>query len=108
MEKIVIIKGRQRECRGSLQSFTDLPLEKQKIFSSIKAKIEEILEKHVDVYVYGSHHHGYWDEYSDYDILIPEFPGVDLTKTLRETLGYGIDIQYFYKAIDIFKLQLID
>ena len=108
MEKIVIIKGRQRECRGSLQSFTDLPLEKQKIFSSIKAKIEEILEKHVDVYVYGSHHHGYWDNQSDYDVLISEYPGIDLTGILRETLGCAIDIQYFHKAIDIFKLQLID
>lgn len=107
MEKMTIIKGRQRECRGPLQSFTDLPLEKQKIFNTIKTKVEESLGKPTDVYVFGSHHHGYWDDQSDYDILIGEFPGIDLTKILRESLEYKIDILYFHRAIDIFKLQLI-
>ena len=107
MEKIIIIKGRHRTYRGGLQNFTDLPLEKQKIFNNIKAKVEEILEKPTDVYVFGSHHHGYWDDQSDYDVLLSEFPGIDLIKILRESLEYKIDVLYFHRAIDVFKLQLI-
>lgn len=108
MEKIFIVKGRERIDRGQLKNFGDLPLEKQKVFSTIKNKIEEIFEKTVDIYVFGSHHHGYWDEHSDYDILIGEIPEISLQKKIKEVLDSNVDILYFQKAIDIFKLQLID
>jgi len=103
----MIHKGRERELRGRLKSFEELPTEKQKVFKTIKDKVEEIVGKKLDVYVFGSHHHGYWDELSDYDILIDGFTGIDLQTMLKETLHYKIDVLYFHRAIDIYKLHLI-
>lgn len=102
-----IHKGRERESRGQLKSFEDLPLEKQEIFKTIKNKVVEIVGGEIDVYVFGSYHHGYWDELSDYDIVTNQNRGLDLTTKLRETLPYKIDVLYFQRAIDMYKLHLI-
>jgi predicted nucleotidyltransferase len=105
--KIFIHKGREREFRGQLNSFDELPLEKQEIFKTIKNKIVEIVGEEVDVYVFGSHHHGYWDDLSDYDIVTAQHSSLDLTRMLRETLPYKIDVMYFQRVIDMYKLHLI-
>ena len=102
-----IHKGRERESRGQLKSFDDLPIEKQEIFKIIKNKVVEIVGEEIDVYVFGSHHHGYWDELSDYDIVTNQIRGLDIITTLRESLPYKIDVLYFQRAIDMYKLHLI-
>jgi predicted nucleotidyltransferase len=91
MDKIVI-KSRERLKRGKLMSFTDLPVEKQEIFKNIKKSINEILD--TDVYVYGSHNHGYWDEESDYDVMVSTENSVNLIDKVRTEIGVKIDILF--------------
>ena len=105
--KNFIHKGREREFRGQLKSFESLPIEKQEIFKTIKNKVVEIVGEEIDVYVFGSHHHGYWDELSDYDIVIAQPIGLDIQKLLREALPYKIDVMHFQRVIDMYKLHLI-
>lgn len=65
-------KGRERPNRGLLNSFTDLPEEKQKTFRNIKKNLDEYFKKDVNVYIAGSYLYGHWDELSDYDVSIDE------------------------------------
>jgi predicted nucleotidyltransferase len=69
MERKVYIKNRERICKGVLTDFKTLPLEKQEIFLKIKETIRGIIGD-MSLYVYGSYLHGYWDEESDYDVII--------------------------------------
>lgn len=78
--------------RGRLNSFTDLPVEKQEVFKNIKKSINEVID--VDVYVYGSHNHGYWDEESDYDVMIFSENYVDLNDKVRTEVGVKTDILF--------------
>ena len=105
--KKFIHKSRERESRGQLKSFEGLPMEKQEIFKIIKNKVVEVVGQEIDVYVFGSHHHGYWDDLSDYDIVIAQPTGLDVQKILREALPYKIDVMYFQRVIDMYKLHLI-
>ena len=94
MDKIVI-KGRERLKRGELMNFTDLPVERQEIFKKIKKSINEIID--ADVYVYGSHNHGYWDEESDYDVIVSgETIGltINLTDKVITEIGVKTDILF--------------
>lgn len=88
----IIIKGRERNYIGRLAKFTDLPMYKQDIFKRIKTEIN----KHINanVYVFGSHNHGYSDEHSDYDVFIESDETLDLTNILRETVGVKVDIMF--------------
>lgn len=88
------VKNRLRTFKGKLKDFNDLPIDKQKIFINIKEKINEILGKKVEIYIYGSYHHGYWDDESDYDILIisEEKPG--LQDKLREITNLKVDVMF--------------
>jgi predicted nucleotidyltransferase len=88
----MIVKGRERLMRGRLNSFTDLPVEKQEVFKNIKKSINEVID--VDVYVYGSHNHGYWDEESDYDVMIFSENYVDLNDKVRTEVGVKTDILF--------------
>lgn len=88
----MVVKGRERLIRGRLTCFTDLPIEKQEIFKKIKKSINEIID--VDVYVFGSYNHGYWDEESDYDVIIFSHDYVDLSDKVRTEVGVKTDILF--------------
>lgn len=62
--------GRLRMDRGVLNSFNELPIEKQEVFQLIKKELKHFLGEDADVYVFGSHYWGFWDDQSDYDVRI--------------------------------------
>ena len=68
----MIKKGRVRQNRGLLKSFSDLPEKYQENFIKIKKEICEYLKKDLIVYVYGSFNWGNWDDESDYDVIVME------------------------------------
>jgi predicted nucleotidyltransferase len=92
MKNKLVIKNRERFMRGKLNSFSDLPLEKQTIFKNIKQSINKYLD--VDVYVFGSYNHGYWDEESDYDVIIFSENCVDIMQDVRNETGVKLDIMF--------------
>lgn len=88
----MVVKGRERLIRGRLTCFTDLPLEKQEVFKKIKKSINEIID--ADVYVFGSYNHGYWDEESDYDVMVFSENYVNLSDKVRTEVGVKIDVLF--------------
>jgi predicted nucleotidyltransferase len=88
----MIYKGRERIVRDRLRNFTDLPVEKQDIFKKIKQTINEYIS--TEVYVFGSYNHGYWDEESDYDVIIPSTDYVDILDITREKVGVKVDLMF--------------
>jgi predicted nucleotidyltransferase len=91
MNKITI-KGRERKYIGKLEKFSDLPTHKQDIFKKIKTEINKHINS--DVYVFGSHNHGYSDEESDYDVIIFNENYIDITKQIRNEVGVKVDIMF--------------
>ena len=88
----MVVKGRERLIRGKLNSFSELPIEKQNIFK----KIKEAINKHIncDVHIFGSYNHGYWDEESDYDVVVFNQNYIDISNLIREEVGVKIDIMF--------------
>ena len=88
----MVVKGRERLIRGKLNNFYDLPIEKQNVFK----KIKEVINKHMDceVYIFGSYNHGYWDEESDYDVVVFNQNYVNISNMVREEVGVKIDIMF--------------
>lgn len=68
----VLYNGRERDRRGQISNFNDLPIEVKDNFKKIKESIEKYFNKEIDVRVIGSHLEGYYDEFSDYDVVIEE------------------------------------
>jgi len=68
----VLYNGRERDRRGQISNFEDLPIEVKDNFKKIKESIERYLNKETDVRVVGSHLEGYYDEFSNYDVVIEE------------------------------------
>jgi len=68
----VIYKGRERDRRGQIKSFDDLPIDIQQKFIDIKNYINNYLNRQIDVYVYGSYYWGYWDNLSNFDVIVRE------------------------------------
>jgi len=66
----ILYKNRERYNRGTLNNFKELPQEKQENFILIKLFLENYFKSKLDCYIWGSFNHGYWDEESDYDIII--------------------------------------
>jgi predicted nucleotidyltransferase len=68
----VLYNGRERDRRGQISNFEDLPIEVKDNFKKVKYSIEKYFNKEMDVRVIGSHLEGYYDEFSDYDVVIEE------------------------------------
>lgn len=68
----VLYNGRERDRRGQISNFEDLPIEMRDNFKKVKVSIEKYFNKEMDVRVIGSHLEGYYDEFSDYDVVIEE------------------------------------
>jgi predicted nucleotidyltransferase len=88
----MVIKGRERIVRGKLNNFTDLPVDKQEVFKKIKETINEHIS--TEVYVFGSYNHGYWDEQSDYDVIVLNDNYIDMLEIIRGKVGVKIDIMF--------------
>ena len=86
----ILIKGRERLMKGKLSSFSELPIDKQEFFK----KIKEMLNKYVttEVFIFGSYNHGYWDEFSDYDVIIFNHTYIDISQKITKELGVKVDI----------------
>jgi predicted nucleotidyltransferase len=78
--------------RGKLKEFTDLPEEKQEIFKKIKKNINKYLN--TEVFVFGSYNHGYWDNESDYDVIVFNENYIDIIGEIRQQLGLKVDIMF--------------
>lgn len=75
MENIEIIKdGRVRIRRGQVGNFNELPNNVKENFIRIKRVIDVYFNREIEVRVIGSHLEGYYDELSDYDVVIGELP----------------------------------
>lgn len=87
----IIRHGRERVSRGILQSFNDLPLDKQGIFKIIKKEINDFNINH-EIFVFGSYYWGFWDEESDYDVLVNHHE--DSYNTIMHNLKvkYGLSV----------------
>lgn len=68
----VFYNGRERDRRGQIPNFEDLPIEIKDNFKKIKESIKKYFNKEIDVRVIGSHLEGYYDEFSDYNVVIEE------------------------------------
>jgi predicted nucleotidyltransferase len=68
----VLYNDRERDRRGQISNFEDLPIEVKGNFKKVKESIEKYFNKEMDVRVIGSHLEGYYDEFSDYDVVIEE------------------------------------
>ena len=92
----IIVKNRVRLNRGKLSNFYDLPKDKQNIFFLIKKYIDNVYSKNVDIEIHGSYKHGYWDDLSDFDVIINErgFDCKELSRKIRVDLNMKIDIFY--------------
>jgi len=103
MIQSVIKKDRERIFKGKSTCLSDLPEHKQNIFKEIKKLIHEFYGKEIDVYFFGSHKNGWWDELSDYDIMISDkYMNEDIKNFLESKLKLKIDIfftSYFQNAI---------
>ena len=89
---IFIYKGRQRQRRGVLQNFNELPIDKQNNFIVIKKAIEEVLNDKFIVYVFGSFNHGYWDEESDYDVNIIGSSNINLNDIITQKTNLKVNL----------------
>ena len=96
----IVLKGRERIKRNPLENFKDLPQEKQENFIEIKKLLNEYFNKNIDVYVFGSFKHGYWDEFSDYDVIIYERCNTKFINNLiSEKLNLKVNVNYFEKKV---------
>jgi len=95
-----IYKNREREFKGKLTKFTDLPKEICKNFLEIKNIIVESIGRNVDLYVYGSFLDGWWDEYSDYDLVFIE-PLIEIKLIDKTKFKHKVDLFFmpYYKGI---------
>ena len=97
-----LYKNRLRNKRGPLTDFFDLPIEKQENFTKIKSFLTEYFGKELDVYVWGSYKHGYWDELSDYDVIVYEMGNArEIDKLILEKLNLKVNVNCITKKFGI-------
>jgi len=70
MNETIYYKQRLRLNRGELKDFNDLPEDVKTNFKIIKNKIIETINEDIEVQLFGSYFHGFWDDQSDYDVII--------------------------------------
>ena len=100
-------KNRERLVRGPLQNFNDLPEHAKENFIKIKNFFNEYYGKSVDVYIFGSFYHGFWDEFSDYDVLIYETNNsVNFTGLIQNSLGIKVDVLIQKIKMDYYKILI--
>lgn len=91
----IVWKRRIRNKRGTLKSFEDLPTQVGEDFKSIKKFLETYFEKSIQAFVFGSYLHGFWDEFSDYDVKINQnFGIINLNELILERLNLKVNIFY--------------
>lgn len=96
----IVVKGRERLNREPLKNFKDLPEDKQENFIKIKKILNEYFNKNNDVFVFGSFKHGYWDEFSDYDVIIYENCNTKyLDDLISKKLDLKVNVKYFEKKV---------
>jgi len=89
--------NRYRILRERITKLSELPEEKQNIFKNIKKTIENYYNREVDVYFFGSHKNGYWDELSDYDLMLPiELKDSNLKDYIEKTLEIKVDLTFTF------------
>jgi predicted nucleotidyltransferase len=103
MIKMVHHKGREREFRGQLKSFENLPLERQKNFRLIKEIIIEVLGN-VPVFVFGSHYHGFWDEFSDYDVMVLSLEKPNIEAMINEKTNLKTNVFYLNEEMGLISI----
>lgn len=90
-------KGRIRERRGTTKSFDAIPVSAQERFKILKEEVKKLTPTVDKVYVFGSFHWGWYDEHSDYDLVIPmqevTFGKEEFTDYIKEKHGFLADIQ---------------
>ena len=97
-----LYKKRLRNKRGPLTDFFDLPTEKQENFIKIKAFLIEYFGKELDVYVWGSYKHGYWDELSDYDVITYEMGNArEIDSLIFKKLNLKVNVNCITKKFGI-------
>ena len=92
MNRLVVIKGRERLHIGVLEKFEDLPIDKQNNFKKIKEVIEQIMNCKLQAYIFGSYNHGFWDEESDYDVSLVGSSKVSLDKLVEQRTGLKVNM----------------
>lgn len=103
MIRIVHHKGREREFRGQLKNFEDLPLKKQENFRLIKEIIIEVLGN-VPVFVFGSHYHGFWDEFSDYDVMVLSLEKPNIEAMINEKTNLKTNVFYLNEEMGLISI----
>jgi predicted nucleotidyltransferase len=101
--RIVNHKGREREFRGQLKSFDELPLERQENFRVIKEFIFELLGV-VPIFVFGSHYHGFWDEFSDYDVAVLSNEKPNIESMINERTKLKTNVFYLTKEMSLISI----
>ena len=103
MIRIVHHKGREREFRGQLKNFEDLPLERQENFRQIKHVVFEVLGD-VPVFVFGSHYHGFWDEFSDYDVVVLSSEKPNIEAMINEKTKLKTNVFYLNEEMGLISI----
>jgi|LakMenEpi03Aug12_release.lakeMendotaPanAssembly.Ray.scaffolds.fasta_scaffold705806_2 hypothetical protein len=78
----VTIKNRERDRRGQISNFDNLPTDVKYNFKKIKEVIEKYFNKEMDVRITGSYLEGWYDEFSDYTVVINEETNLSELKSL--------------------------
>jgi len=97
MNETIFYKNRLRINRGELKNFKDLPEDVKINFINIKNKIIEIIDEKIEVQVFGSYFHGFWDNESDYDVSIIKNINNETLKYIIAKLQIDYDIRVHIK-----------
>ncbi len=91
----VLYNGRERDRRGQISKFEDLPVEIKDNFKKIKESIEKYFNKEIDVRVIGSHLEGYYDEFSNYDVVIEEECNIiELEEIISNECQLNVNVEF--------------
>ena len=100
----IMYKGRERDRRGQTSNFDNLPIDVKNNFKKIKESIDIHFNKQIDVRVIGSYLEGYYDEFSNYNVVI-DCDDEYLNKLEEEiSLKYQIDVKIIFDEMKYSKL----